>query len=115
STTCSSPPPWEGENYEPRNPMESEILNNQSLLFPSRETFFKFFTGVNRSIIYDNNRFFLSVLLNASKHAITTPVCTDCSKRNGCKSFFLFMNPKTCIRPDFCAGMAITVPGSCQA
>jgi putative transposase len=23
STTCSSPPPWEGENYEPRNPMES--------------------------------------------------------------------------------------------
>src|SRR5882672_9473743 len=24
STTCSSPPPWEGENYEPRNPMESE-------------------------------------------------------------------------------------------
>src|SRR6266852_4276057 len=26
STICSSPPPWEGENYEPRNPMESEIL-----------------------------------------------------------------------------------------
>src|SRR6267142_1307154 len=23
SITCSSPPPWEGENYEPRNPMES--------------------------------------------------------------------------------------------
>src|SRR2546427_11104973 len=23
STTCSSPPPWEGGNYEPRNPMES--------------------------------------------------------------------------------------------
>src|SRR5439155_22547466 len=27
STTCSSPPPWEGENYEPRNPMESAIFN----------------------------------------------------------------------------------------
>src|SRR5205823_13958058 len=27
STTCSSPPPWEGENYEPRNPMESEKLH----------------------------------------------------------------------------------------
>src|SRR6266849_6811488 len=27
STTCSSPPPWEGENYEPRNPMESAYLN----------------------------------------------------------------------------------------
>src|SRR5712692_6454676 len=26
STTCASPPPWEGENYEPRNPMESETL-----------------------------------------------------------------------------------------
>src|SRR5215510_10009450 len=26
STTCSSPPPWEGENYEPRNPMESDTL-----------------------------------------------------------------------------------------
>src|SRR6516162_716068 len=26
STTCSSPPPWEGENYEPRNPMESDKL-----------------------------------------------------------------------------------------
>src|SRR5262249_34272707 len=26
STTCSSPPPWEGENYEPRNPMESGTL-----------------------------------------------------------------------------------------
>src|SRR4029450_6478620 len=26
STTCSSPPPWEGENYEPRNPMESVTL-----------------------------------------------------------------------------------------
>src|SRR5437588_12484234 len=26
STTCSSPPPWEGENYEPRNPMESGAL-----------------------------------------------------------------------------------------
>src|SRR2546429_9829451 len=26
STTCSSPPPWEGENYEPRNPMESGLL-----------------------------------------------------------------------------------------
>src|SRR6266700_3217912 len=24
STIYSSPPPWEGENYEPRNPMESE-------------------------------------------------------------------------------------------
>src|SRR6266568_7728949 len=23
STTCSSPPPWEVENYEPRNPIES--------------------------------------------------------------------------------------------
>src|SRR6266571_7647893 len=23
STIYSSPPPWEGENYEPRNPMES--------------------------------------------------------------------------------------------
>src|ERR671914_2647120 len=23
-TTCSSLPPWEGENYEPRNPVESE-------------------------------------------------------------------------------------------
>src|SRR5438309_4460760 len=28
STTCSSPPPWEGENYEPRNPMESETFNH---------------------------------------------------------------------------------------
>src|SRR6266568_1106629 len=26
STIYSSPPPWEGENYEPRNPMESAIL-----------------------------------------------------------------------------------------
>src|SRR2546425_8878731 len=26
STTSSSPPPWEGENYEPRNPMESEEI-----------------------------------------------------------------------------------------
>src|SRR5262245_35525721 len=26
STTCSSPPPRAGENYEPRNPMESEII-----------------------------------------------------------------------------------------
>src|SRR6266851_3749921 len=24
STTSSSPPPWEDENYEPRNPMESD-------------------------------------------------------------------------------------------
>src|SRR2546428_4990087 len=28
STTCSSPPPWEGGNYEPRNPMESETLRH---------------------------------------------------------------------------------------
>ena len=27
STTCSSPPPWEGENYEPRNPIESGLFN----------------------------------------------------------------------------------------
>src|SRR5262252_4562732 len=26
STTCSSPPPWEVINYEPRNPIESERL-----------------------------------------------------------------------------------------
>src|SRR6266567_384084 len=26
STIYSSPPPWEGENYEPRNPMESAIF-----------------------------------------------------------------------------------------
>src|SRR6266567_4300135 len=26
STIYSSPPPWEGENYEPRNPMESAML-----------------------------------------------------------------------------------------
>src|SRR5262249_124943 len=38
--------------------------------------------------------FFLSVLLNSSKQAITTPVCTDCSKINECKSFFLFINPR---------------------
>src|SRR5918999_4623947 len=24
--TCSSLPPWEGENYEPRNPVESEEI-----------------------------------------------------------------------------------------
>src|SRR6516225_3678403 len=28
STICSSPPPWEGENYEPRNPMESGQLQH---------------------------------------------------------------------------------------
>src|SRR5262245_15042456 len=27
STTCSSPPPWEVINYEPRNPIESVIFN----------------------------------------------------------------------------------------
>src|SRR6266568_2691736 len=27
STIYSSPPPWEGENYEPRNPMESATLH----------------------------------------------------------------------------------------
>src|SRR2546427_11772842 len=27
STICSSPPQWEGENYEPRNPMESGVFN----------------------------------------------------------------------------------------
>src|SRR6266568_7912130 len=27
STIYSSPPPWEGENYEPRNPMESAMSN----------------------------------------------------------------------------------------
>src|SRR5262245_29717618 len=26
STTCSSPPPWEVINYEPRNPIESETF-----------------------------------------------------------------------------------------
>src|SRR5215831_15892968 len=26
STTCSSPPPWEVTNYEPRNPIESEKI-----------------------------------------------------------------------------------------
>src|SRR5215813_728836 len=26
STTCSSPPPWEVANYEPRNPIESEMV-----------------------------------------------------------------------------------------
>src|SRR5260370_38746586 len=30
STICSSPPPWEGENYEPRNPMESGTLGDTS-------------------------------------------------------------------------------------
>src|SRR2546425_12427855 len=29
STTCSSPPPWEGGNYEPRNPMESGFLRRR--------------------------------------------------------------------------------------
>src|SRR3989442_13705312 len=38
STTCSSPPPWEGGNYEPRNPMESEVLND-------RIEFFEFISG----------------------------------------------------------------------
>src|SRR5215467_1072846 len=28
STTCSSPPPWEVANYEPRNPIESEPIND---------------------------------------------------------------------------------------
>src|SRR6266487_3773044 len=28
STIYSSPPPWEGENYEPRNPMESALLSH---------------------------------------------------------------------------------------
>src|SRR5256886_14311833 len=31
STTCSSPPPWEGGNYEPRNPMESVVLFCEAL------------------------------------------------------------------------------------
>src|SRR6476661_5797526 len=31
STIYSSPPPWEGENYEPRNPMESEALKGLHL------------------------------------------------------------------------------------
>src|SRR5262252_2200612 len=29
STTCSSPPPWEVINYEPRNPIESEKVGAQ--------------------------------------------------------------------------------------
>jgi hypothetical protein len=31
STTCSSPPPWEGENYEPRNPMESGFFEQYNI------------------------------------------------------------------------------------
>src|SRR5262252_1470485 len=31
STTCSSPPPWEVINYEPRNPIESVILKGLPL------------------------------------------------------------------------------------
>ena len=34
STTCSSPPPWEGENYEPRNPMESASLKARGARLP---------------------------------------------------------------------------------
>jgi hypothetical protein len=26
-TTCSSLPPWEGKNYEPRNPVESVFFS----------------------------------------------------------------------------------------
>src|SRR5712691_8525603 len=33
STTCSSPPPWEVTNYEPRNPIESEILERDDSPF----------------------------------------------------------------------------------
>src|SRR5499427_105144 len=29
STTCSSPPPWEVINYEPRNPIESEQIGRR--------------------------------------------------------------------------------------
>src|SRR5260370_41871719 len=38
SPTSSSPPPWEGENYEPRNPMESETLRHlcRQRMFRSR-------------------------------------------------------------------------------
>src|ERR687894_2965766 len=31
-TTCSSLPPWEGENYEPRNPVESGNSFHMQLL-----------------------------------------------------------------------------------
>src|SRR6266568_5182068 len=34
STIYSSPPPWEGENYEPRNPMESGFMNRKNDLHP---------------------------------------------------------------------------------
>src|SRR5215471_10014133 len=34
STICSSPPPWEGENYEPRNPIESAVLTRCGLPLP---------------------------------------------------------------------------------
>src|SRR6266700_5697617 len=34
STIYSSPPPWEGENYEPRNPMESGMFLHCCVGFP---------------------------------------------------------------------------------
>src|SRR6476660_9049694 len=33
STIYASPPPWEGENYEPRNPMESEDPSKKERVF----------------------------------------------------------------------------------
>ena len=59
--------------------------------------------------------FCLRVLLHASQQAITTSVCTDCAKSNGCTSFLLFLTPQTFLRPYWRAGMSITVPGSCPA
>jgi hypothetical protein len=51
--------------------VRGSVLDDQPFLFPLRETFFQFFTGMNRSIIHDNNRFFLerfAECLKASNH-----------------------------------------------
>src|SRR6266581_5583976 len=39
STIYSSPPPWEGENYEPRNPMESATFNEPWISVAQKQGF----------------------------------------------------------------------------
>src|SRR5882762_1421455 len=74
STTCSSPPPWEGENYEPRNPMESEALDLRALELPTDAT-----TGIELSALHDA----------LTRHAITA-----------CLLSSSFNNPLGCTMPD---------------
>src|SRR5262249_15104872 len=54
STTCSSPPPWEVINYEPRNPIESAIFNGRAdkgVLVHLRDSRLKLHLHCNRHLL----------------------------------------------------------------